>query len=59
MRVSVRQLAGAVVVSFCVGAFIAPVLTQTQGGVTTSSPDALRLEAAHLHGGRVHEGSRR
>ena len=29
MNVSVRQLAGAVVVSFCVGAFIAPVLTQT------------------------------
>ncbi len=37
MRISVRQLAGAVVVSFCVGAFIAPVLTQTQGGVTTAA----------------------
>ena len=29
MNLSVRHLAGAVVVSFCVGAFIAPVLTQT------------------------------
>jgi hypothetical protein len=29
MKVSVHQLTGAVVVSFCVGAFIAPVLTQT------------------------------
>jgi hypothetical protein len=31
MTVSVRQLTGAVVVSFCVGAFIAPVWTQVQG----------------------------
>ena len=32
MTVSLRQLTGAVVVSFCVGAFIAPVWTQVQGG---------------------------
>ena len=31
MTVSVRQLIGAVVVSFCVGAFITPVWTQVQG----------------------------
>jgi hypothetical protein len=34
MKVSVRQLTGAVVVSFCVGAFIAPVLTQTPAAPT-------------------------
>ena len=33
MTVSLRQLTGAVVVSFCVGAFIAPVWTQVQGGL--------------------------
>ncbi len=31
MTVSVRQLIGAVAVSFCVGAFITPVWTQVQG----------------------------
>jgi hypothetical protein len=31
MTVSVRQLTGAVVVSFCIGAFISPVGTQVQG----------------------------
>jgi uncharacterized membrane protein YoaK (UPF0700 family) len=42
MSISVRQLAGAVVVSFCVGAFIAPVLTQTQGGATAQTPSAAK-----------------
>ena len=36
MSISVRQFAGAVVVSFSVGAFIAPVLTQPQGGATAA-----------------------
>jgi hypothetical protein len=36
MKVSVHQLTGAVVVSFCVGAFIAPVLTQTPAAPTPS-----------------------
>lgn len=40
MSISVRQLAGAVVVSFCVGAFIAPVLTQTPGGAAAQPPSA-------------------
>ena len=31
MTISVRQSTGAVVVSFCVGAFITPVWTQVQG----------------------------
>src|SRR4051812_34458516 len=42
MSISVRQLAGAVVVSFCVGAFIAPVLTQTQGGAPAQAPAAAK-----------------
>ena len=42
MTISVRQLTGAVVVSFCVGAFIAPVLTQTSGGASAQAPSAAR-----------------
>lgn len=42
MSISVRQLAGAVVVSFCVGAMIDPVLTQTQGGATAQTPSAAK-----------------
>jgi hypothetical protein len=42
MSISVRQLAGAVVVSFCVGAFIAPVLTQTQGGAAAHAPSVAK-----------------
>jgi hypothetical protein len=39
MTISVRQLTGAVVVSFCVGAFITPVWTQVQGA-TQARPAA-------------------
>ena len=38
MNISVRQLTGSVVVSFCVGAFISPVLTDTQGGAQAPAP---------------------
>jgi hypothetical protein len=40
MTISVRQLTGAVCVSFCVGAFIAPVVTQSQGGAPAQAPSA-------------------
>jgi hypothetical protein len=40
MMISVRQLTGAVVVSFCVGAFITPVGTQVQGGAQTGPASA-------------------
>ena len=40
MTISVRQLTGAVVVSFCVGAFIAPVGTRSQGGAPSVQPTA-------------------
>ena len=42
MTISVRQLTGAAVVSFCVGAFIAPVLTQTSGGASAQAPSAAK-----------------
>ena len=38
MTLSVGQLAGAVVVSFCVGALITPVATQGQGGQAAQQP---------------------
>src|SRR6476659_3225958 len=40
MTISVRQLTGAVCVSFCVGAFIAPVVTQSQGGAPAQARSA-------------------
>ncbi len=38
MTISVRQLTGAVVVSFCVGAFMSPVWTQVQGTAKPAQP---------------------
>lgn len=38
MAISVRQLTGAVVVSFCAGAFMTPVWTQAQGGAQPAQP---------------------
>ena len=56
MTISVRQLTGAVVVSFCVGAFMTPVWTQAPGGA--QARQGRRYQAANLHDGGVHEGAR-
>ena len=48
MSVSVRQLTGAVVVSFCVGAFIAPVGTQVQGAKPAQAPPAAATQATYM-----------
>jgi hypothetical protein len=48
MNVSARQLAGAVVVSFCVGAFIAPVLTQTPAAPPAPSPTAAAKQPTYM-----------
>ena len=48
MIISVRQLTGAVVVSFCMGAFIAPVLTQTQGSAQAPAPSAAMKQPTYM-----------
>jgi hypothetical protein len=49
MTVSVRQLTGAVVVSFCVGAFISPVGTQVQGTAKPAqAPPAAAEQATYM-----------
>ena len=58
MTISVRQLTGAVVVSFCVGAFMTPVGTQVQGAAKPAPAPPPAAEASHLHAGGVHEGAR-
>jgi hypothetical protein len=53
MSISVRQLTGAVVVSFCTGAFVTPVLTQppaapTPGVAPAQSPSAATKQPSFL-----------
>jgi hypothetical protein len=48
MTISVRQLTGAVVVSFCVGAFITPVWTQVQGGGPAQAPSAAAKQPTYM-----------
>ena len=49
MNISVRQLTGAVVVSFCVGAFITPVGTQVQGAAKPAqSPPPAAKQATYM-----------
>jgi hypothetical protein len=49
MNISVRQLIGAVVVSFCVGAFITPVGTQVQGAAKPAqSPPPAAKQATYM-----------
>jgi hypothetical protein len=49
MSISVRQLSGAVVVSFCVGAFITPVWTQVQGGTKPAqAPPTVAKQATYM-----------
>jgi hypothetical protein len=47
MTISIRQLTGAVVVSFCVGAFIAPVGTRSQGAAPSVPATAGDPQQAH------------
>jgi hypothetical protein len=48
MMISVRQLTGAVVVSFCVGAFIAPVRTQAPGGAPPAQASAMAKQPTYM-----------
>lgn len=53
MNISVRQLAGAAIVSFCTGAFITPVLTQppaapTPGAAPAQPPSAAMKQPSYL-----------
>jgi hypothetical protein len=49
MNISVRQLTGAVVVSFCVGAFITPVGTQVQGAAKPApAPPPAAKQATYM-----------
>ena len=46
--ISVRQLTGAVVVSFCLGAFIAPVRTQAPGGAQPAQASAAAKQPTYM-----------
>jgi hypothetical protein len=48
MAISVRQLTGAVVVSFCVGAFMTPVWTQVQGGAQPAQAPSAAKEPTFM-----------
>jgi len=48
MTISVRQLTGAVVVSFCVGAFMAPVWTQAPGSAQPAQASAAAKQPTYM-----------
>ena len=48
MVISVRQLTGAVVVSFCVGAFMTPVWTQAQGGAPRAQASTATKQPTYM-----------
>jgi hypothetical protein len=56
MVISVRQLTGVVVVSFCVGAFIAPVGTQAGGQQSPASATAKQPTFMQVEFMKVPEG---
>jgi hypothetical protein len=48
MSISVRQLTGAVIVSFCAGTLITPVFTQTQPTSQASPPSAAAVQPSFM-----------
>ena len=48
MVISVRQLTGAVVVSFCVGAFMTPVWTQAPGGAPRAQASTATKQPTYM-----------
>jgi hypothetical protein len=48
MRISVRQLVGAVAVSFCAGSLVSPVFTQAQSAAPTPQPSAAQPQATFM-----------
>jgi hypothetical protein len=61
MTISVRQLTGAVIVSFCVGAFMTPVWTQAPGGAQPAQASAAAKQPTYMtvEFMKVPEGSRK